>query len=39
MENLHDKSFNNLCGVAVWLIISGLNAVARQSTSLQDKYM
>ena len=27
MENLHNKSFNNLCGVAVWLIISGLNAI------------
>ena len=27
MENLHNKSFNNLCGVADWLIISGLNAI------------
>ena len=27
MENLHNKAFNNLCGVAVWLIISGLNAI------------
>ena len=28
MENLHnDKSFNNLCGVLDWLIISGLNAI------------
>ena len=27
MENLHNKSFNNLCGVGDWLIISGLNAI------------
>ena len=54
MEKLHNESFNNLCVVADWLIIRGLNAimlcessedsypnsaVARLSTSLQDKYM
>ena len=27
MGNLHNKSFKNLCGVADWLIISGLNAI------------
>ena len=27
MEYLHNKLFNNLCGVADWLIISGLNAI------------
>ena len=28
MENVHNnKSFNNLCGVADWLIIRGLNAI------------
>ena len=27
MEYLHNKSFNNLYGVADWLIISGLNAI------------
>ena len=27
MENLHNKQFNNLCGVADWLIISRLNAI------------
>ena len=27
MESLHNKSFNNLCGVADWLIISDLNAI------------
>ena len=27
MENLHKRSFNKLCGVVDWLIISGLNAI------------
>ena len=27
IEYLHYKSFSNLCGVADWLIISGLNAI------------
>ena len=27
MEILHNESFNNLCGVADWLIISGLKAI------------
>ena len=33
MEKLHNKSFNNLCGVADWLIISGLNAVLPRAPS------
>ena len=33
MECLHYKSFNNLCGVADWLIISGLNAILSCASS------
>ena len=37
MEKLHNKSFNNLYGVAVWLIISGPNAILPCASS-QDSY-
>ena len=37
MENLHNKSFNNVCSVAGWLIISGLNAILSCASS-KDSY-
>ena len=37
-ENLQNISFRNLCGVADWLIINGLNAIL-QCASSYDSYL